>query len=341
MSNTTRSDIDLRQAGMVSIIVTVILMFVISITVLGFAQIIRRSQREALDAQLSAQAFYAAESGINDARTAIANNGGVVESKTDCKNADPTSIYKDLDGIVDQADNVSYSCLLVDPAPTDLSYPLSASNGSEVIPVNAPAAIDRINLSWTRDPNWSAPDASCPAQGLTDLPTKACWNSPYAMLRVDLVPTGDLARSALLADTFTAFVSPKGAGGTVGYTGSGANIHGGAANQGARPSASCSASSCTIAITGLSASQYYLRVSLMYNNETVLTVSAERGGVDQPLSGAEAVVDATGKAQDVLRRIQVHVPLSSNAIHSDYALETTDDICKNFTTFPGYPIACN
>jgi Tfp pilus assembly protein PilX len=63
-SKMTRED---KQAGMVAIMVTMILMIVISLIVVGFAQISRRNQRQALDRQLSTQAFYAAETGVNDA----------------------------------------------------------------------------------------------------------------------------------------------------------------------------------------------------------------------------------------------------------------------------------
>jgi Tfp pilus assembly protein PilX len=126
--------INIKQAGMVSIIVTVILMFVISITVLGFAQVIRRSQREALDNQLSTQAFYAAESGINDARTILAANPG--SSVTSCAKPSPPNPFSTLDYTVDAAHGVSYSCLLVEPSPSQLKYDLDPSAQSKIIPID-------------------------------------------------------------------------------------------------------------------------------------------------------------------------------------------------------------
>jgi Tfp pilus assembly protein PilX len=60
-----------RQAGMVSIMVTMILMVVLSLIVIGFAQIARRNSRQSLDRQLSTSAFYAAEAGVNDVRDLI------------------------------------------------------------------------------------------------------------------------------------------------------------------------------------------------------------------------------------------------------------------------------
>ena len=64
---------DIDQKGMAAILITLIMMIVISLIVLGFAQITRHDQQQALDKQLSTEAFYAAESGINDAINAIQN----------------------------------------------------------------------------------------------------------------------------------------------------------------------------------------------------------------------------------------------------------------------------
>ncbi|HET6924792.1 MAG TPA: pilus assembly PilX N-terminal domain-containing protein, partial [Candidatus Saccharimonadales bacterium] len=59
------------ERGMVSIMVTLVMIIVITLIVIGFAQVVRRNQRETLDRQLSTQAYYAAETGINDAYKAM------------------------------------------------------------------------------------------------------------------------------------------------------------------------------------------------------------------------------------------------------------------------------
>ena len=56
------------ESGIVSLMMTLVIMLVISLIVIGIAQLSRREQRQALDNQLSTQAFYAAESGVNDAQ---------------------------------------------------------------------------------------------------------------------------------------------------------------------------------------------------------------------------------------------------------------------------------
>src|SRR3954464_6641054 len=77
------------EAGMASFLIVMILMLVITLIVIGFAQVTRRNSREALDRQLSSQAFYAAESGVNVTTNAIISHVntyglGSLPTKTAC-----------------------------------------------------------------------------------------------------------------------------------------------------------------------------------------------------------------------------------------------------------------
>ncbi len=73
----------LDNAGIASIFVTIILSLVITLIVTGFAAIARREQRQALDEQLSTQAFYAAESEVNKIMSQI-NSGSIPANKNTC-----------------------------------------------------------------------------------------------------------------------------------------------------------------------------------------------------------------------------------------------------------------
>ena len=144
----------------------------------------------------------------------------------------------------------------------------------------------------------------------------------------------------MVKNMFTAFINPArdiASNRQVDYT-KGANVLGGTANQGARPVASCSDEKCVITVTGMSRTKYYARVSTIYR-ETSLSVVAKGNSGDLSLIGAQVLVDATGRAQDVLRRVQVRVPLVGDSLHPDYGIQTTDSMCKQFTTFPGYPLS--
>lgn len=333
----------LREDGIVSVTITVILMIIISITVLSFAQIVRREQRQALDNHLSNQAFYAAESGVNDARAFIQKEfiakGLVIPDKHQCQNAGTPygSLAMNMD------DSRGYTCLLVTGSPKSLYYDLSTSASSMVFPIDANGNGVTGNIINTLKVSWQSKEAGNPRVGCdssavsANLPRHDQWNCGYGLIRLDLVPMTDLNREAFMRNMFTAFLSPVQGGvgqeGSVSYT-AGTNIHGGSASQGLRPAARCDQTRCAINITGLSAGKYYARVSTLYR-DAKLQIAARTDGNSQdlPLYGTQVVVDVTGKAVDVLRRIQVRVPLVGDGLHADYGVQTNDTMCKQFTSF--------
>src|ERR1035437_8641163 len=76
-----------NELGAASIIVTMITMIIISLIVIGFATISRRIQQQSVNTQLSTQAFYAGESGGEDARkgsVAARSAGKTGPGKTSC-----------------------------------------------------------------------------------------------------------------------------------------------------------------------------------------------------------------------------------------------------------------
>jgi len=332
-----------NETGLVSITVTVILMLVITITVLSFAQVIRREQRQAVDNQLNSQAYYAAESGINDLRQYIKDHYAT-QVPPEKKVCGSTPEYP-LSGTVDGTKTL-YSCLLVTGSPKSLKYDLSPSAASKVFPVNAGAnVISAVELTWT--PSTSVnPLGSCPTTVSPNLNAATAWPcNGYGIIRVDMVPVTALTRAAMMAGTFTAFVTPTAntpGGATVSYTGAGANVYGGAANQEARPAAYCDAVNCKIRITNLPvtvpATNYFVRVSAIYRPTTLSVVAKNSLGQDLGLTGAQVMLDSTGRANDVLRRIQVRIPLVNDGLHADYGIQTTDSLCKQFNAFPSYGV---
>src|ERR1039458_10050844 len=78
------------QSGFASIVIASVIILVLSLITVGFAQLMQREQRSALDRQLSSQAYYAAESGINDAVSAI--NSGFNVAKSTCPEYNSTTV---------------------------------------------------------------------------------------------------------------------------------------------------------------------------------------------------------------------------------------------------------
>lgn len=313
-----------NQQGMVSILVTMLLMIIITLIVVGFAKLAQREQRQVLDKQLETQAFYAAETGINDAIKIISSGNFV--PKTDCGASGPYG-----DGIIDAAANVSYSCLLVDLTPGGLEFDTVSTAQSTVFQMRSStvAPFDTVTFNWRPTASASGgTDVSGCTQG--QFPQNANYDAggtcDIGILRIDLLPTEGAAftRSGLTNNMATIFAVPDGSGaGTVTYGGST-----GFTNQGVIVRGSCNASGCSATMSGLNARSYAVRLRGVYIDSAVTITATSSGGVNLPIAGAQAVVDSTGKATDVLRRLQVRVPLNSLGNIPDFAIQSKDTLCK-------------
>jgi hypothetical protein len=324
--------------------VTLILMIVISLIVVGFAQISRRNSRQALDRQLSTQAFYAAETGVNDVRNLVKTavlTGQNVPEKTDCGpgSGATAAFYAGLDPDLDNTgqDEAEYTCVMVDPTPETLLYS-NIGTDSLVVPVISAngSNISTAKLVWQTKDNTTTPTTSCPTSTSgVFTPTGASWSCGYGVLRVDLVPTdGTFDYAGLQNRTMTTFLVPQRPG-SAGSTNTTPYAAGGANN---RIGINCTDTDCNLTFTGLSTNQYYVRVSSIYKEVSLQLNAFNSSGTPLELQGAQAVIDATGKAQDVLRRIQVHVPLTPSSVNrlSDYSMQSTDAICKRFIIMDNY-----
>lgn len=319
-----------NESGIVSLIVTLVMMIVITLIVLGFAEISRNEQRSSLDDQLSAQAYYAAESGINDVRSVIdaaVAAGSSVQDKTVCGNQ---GVYT-LSSTVDATHDVSYTCVLVNSSPTTLVY--TAGYTSTVVPIISAsgAAFNSLQLSWKVPAGFSGSAASCYTNlaNVDTLPVASGtgqWGCNYPLLRVDMLNANiGLSRTNWGPNTSTMFFVPFNSGSVANSIALGAH--------GTMVPAQCNATNCTASITGLAGTTYYMRVTTLYRTNSQLIITS----VGKAFSGAQATIDATGKAQDVLRRVLVAVDLTDANAYKvpSGAIISEDSVCKRFGVTSG------
>lgn len=328
-----------NQSGLVAIIVTMIIIIVISLVVIGFARLTRRSQVQTLDRQLNTQALYAAEAGVNDAIQAI-NNNSVLASRayTKCDGTSDDFIHASNANLGSKKvlePNVEYTCLLVDPAPTTLTYQNVEPFEYKVVPVKAASPISSITIAW-ENPNKASDGelASCVIADQNDFTTRANWPARcnHPVLRVDVISennTKNVNNLRNLGNTAVFFAYPSQGGvPAVGFN------SGTGDNQGSRRPVTClsGANKCTlnIDVAAFGQNSYYLRLTPIYYSATI-DVSA--GG--QALLGAQAVVDSTGKAQDILKRVQVRVPLGGFNIAPFFAIQSGSHLCKQLNVNAG------
>ncbi len=310
--------------------VTMILMIIISLIVVGFARLVRREQRQSLDDQLSTQAFYAAETGINDAIKAMQANK-ITGNKTNCTNAVDGINYK-----INEATGVSYTCLLIDRSPDNLQYTIK-QNEQTLIPIKAESGnIDNIALSWQNSTIPPSPSfTGCPAI-IGQFPANGAWvNCDAGVLRVDLVQAGSFTRDYLTTNTLTAFLKPRNVSGAESLTFP-------PAAKGVIKGAGCSSGNtplrCNFNISGLTASNYYLRIRAIYKDIDLIVTPTDNGGHSVSLTGAQAVIDSTGKAGDVLRRVVARVSIGKSLGDNTpvFAIQSRDTICKKLQVGSGF-----
>jgi hypothetical protein len=238
--------------------------------------------------------------------------------------------------VIDAANNVSYTCLKVDPAPDNLQFD-GVAEDSVVIPITTAQNITDVTISWKPSAASGAGVASCPAAPAPGNPVfsprsgPGAWSCPYGVLRADVVPTsGALTRANLTGGLLSGYFVPN-------RTNTNTSLDYGADRGKANVVPVSCAAVCTANITNLGGSQSLsLRLSALYVPSSI-TVAAFNNATQLKISGVQAVIDATGKATDVLRRIQVRLPIvrTSGLMPGD-AIASNGAICKRFSVTNGY-----
>lgn len=323
-----------NQRGIASFMLTIVLMLVISLIVLGFSQIARRNQREALDDQLSTQAFYAAETGVNLVQHLLAS--GTHSDKTECVTAAAPVEYVNAQLNLPTASN---SCLLVTNAPGSLVYDDIGPNNT-VVPIKAQGSVvnggpgvgsGTLTLTWKTKDISPGDVSNCSTYNNADNFTRDLGGSscPYGVLHFDLVDitaAGVLTSANLQNQMITVFAPPTRNSQAI-YKKQPGNPAGTPGNV------QCTNDSCILSISDVNFDHnYYMRVTSTYKDVSMNSIAGKlNSGSSVKFLDAQVLVDSTGKAQDVLRRIQVRLnEVSSQA--PAYAIESAGSICKQYTT---------
>lgn len=343
------------EEGIVSIIVTMIIMAVLSLIVVGFAQLARREQREALDKQLSTQAFYAAESGINDALRRI-EDGTLTDNKPTCdSNGTPFSSTD----ILDNNSGVAYTCLIIDRTPSRLEFGSITVDKSTVVPINpldtstdpaTPVPLQSLDISWNKSDNTGSGYYFGGAAASIAFPNTTTWDgvtggSAAGILRLDLIPSdGGLSRATLADRMYTVFLYP---GDTAPITSSISYAENGGGLGGSVERIRCVANNnprkCKVSIGHLpSDTHYYARITSIYDNASVVITGTDALGRQVSFKDGQYVIDSTGKAGDVLKRIRVHKSAGATDYrYPTYAINSVQSICKQLEVYPARPAQGN
>jgi Tfp pilus assembly protein PilX len=316
-----------KQKGMASIMFAMFVVIVVALIATGFAVLVRNDQRQTLDKTLSNQAIYAAESAINKKYRQLTANPTTILPNTTC-NADP--IVNQNDGVLDASNpGVKISCLLWTATPTALTYDNVGLNpaATPIIPSNN--AIQSIKITWRK----TSAGGESYYSNTTQLNSVSSVGLP-AMPTLKIT----LAHVASINRTYSVFANPAN-GGTpsaqsVTNTGDGGIVNG-----------ACIAGACEVILKDLpeengnpwnNGSNQYGWISISSLNgasdvkiEAYPDPNGGGGSSAIPLQGAQLTIDATAKAQDVIKRLQVNISIPVTTWRPGFNI-SADRLCKNY-----------
>jgi len=336
-----------NEQGIVSILVSMVMMIVLTLLVLGLAQIGVSDQKNALKRQLSTTAYYLAESGINKA---INDSTNLIDGSknTTCSTTTITTFSQ----------NASIPCVITQSSGTLTDSYYQLSNGqSKVIPIintllNA-SAIGYLNFVWSSPPSTISLFSNCSNTTSNLKLTKVSgWGCPVPIIMINLVsadllasgqPTANLFNEGLDKGVATAYLYPtQVAGLTTKISGINDIIPVTCSNQ-SDNSVKCSAK---VDITGMKLStKYYMRVTPIYGS-SALTFSAY-DSAKTAIYSAQASIDSTGKVGTTSQRLYSRITTNTTTVSGStsttnlpnqgssdqtplFAIQTTNDLCKNF-----------
>ncbi len=325
-----------NERGFASIVIALTLVIILALLTVGFAQLTRREQRSALNKQLATQAYYAAESGIEDAAGDI-RSGQITTNNTGCTpNIDhmgqPHYTQVPLQPINTQL-AVAYTCLSVNLDPTILEYSNFDDSTYHTVTFSSAsgAPVQTLTVSWTSTGGKTA------GPSIIGLKQKSAWNNP-AVMEVGITPLNTPGntfpdRAAMVNGNFTVYGYPVTAASQNPVYGNSTS-----ADEGILKQAKCTGSTCSFTITNINGSNagagpYMLHLTDHYDQSDVKITGTDTAGTALKFHGAQAVIDSTGRARGVLKRLQVHIPLTDSPLLPNYAIEATN-LCKRISTEP-------
>lgn len=333
-------------------------MVLTSILTVSFIRIVNLEQQQTLNDDLSKGAYDAAQAGVEDAKRAIkycqgsANcddtsgayraqcpgffDSGAITTALDLNKQDDTIIVGDPNV------NQRYTCVTISNETLKVwgeLDPASAKSQSVFIPLKSSAGFDRVKISWSLKAAEGAPPTTVPSAW--DVSSNnprytgsagTSWQSTWpAMMRAMLVrhPSGSFSASQVQSTSKFIFpVSDGSYGSDVPLAGASRDlVYCNPGNTGA--AGNDSPYVCEAFITGIGGGQdWYLQLAPQYQ-PTNYKVELYSGGTRRMMQDAGFVIDSTGAAGDVYRRVQVIVG-PDDIISPNAAIQSGKTLCKNF-----------
>ncbi|HMQ96099.1 MAG TPA: hypothetical protein PKD19_02660 [Candidatus Saccharibacteria bacterium] len=361
------------QRGATALFIVIFSTLLLSVITVSFVGLINRDKVQSTDNELSQSAYDASLAGVEDAKRVLAaclggngNNSSacaamnagecstiVASGVVGSSGVEGETLLKTLQGDGEDI-NQAYTCVKASLDSDDVLYELPKEQ-SRMIPIRAAGSVNQIEIQWQKngDAGIAAPLSGAHTGSCTEgkLCTLEDWGNMPSLMRVQLITPGSAINLSTLDDSnqgATFFLYPSLAGGapqaieqsiTARYTST-------AESSGLKTVTSCSKTQFTVgyactarirlanpisANNGLS----FIRLTSLYKNASVRVSLKDNSGGAVQFRGVQPVVDATGRANDVFRRVEARLSTLTNAIYPEAAVDITGSgnsgsVCKNF-----------
>jgi hypothetical protein len=333
------------QSGIVALVTSIVVGLLLVVITAGAISIMSSELRQASDFDQSIKAYYAAESGLEDAIAKIRTdlNAGVpLETILDAENsaankclpfnASDADLSGDGGGDYTRA-SVSYTCQIVESLTQKIE---GVAREEEPIQIDLSSMADSYNairISWNqrgaeRDPQiYGAIPAGFPSNDTADK-----WAGVYpAVMELALIKYPKASEFDSTEIRLQSYIAkPTSALGrtTIPYDpGFRQNPH----DTTCTPSATPGNYDCVATITGINdenTNRFILRFTARYTSAHY-KVEVLQGNIPRTIPGAQMTIDVTGKAGDVYRRVRATVPIGAPAPRNPVLL-ANESICKVF-----------
>lgn len=364
-----------NQSGYASFVITFVTLIVVSLIVVAFASDARVEQKSSLASNLATEAYYAAQSGINDAYYVIQKEVAAGDQPTstgpNCATSGSAYLVNNSNQIAGNG-STEYNCLIVNSTPNSLQYQDVVPGQSLVVPVsnastgNSSDNINTITISWEYYqstvngdnlsfidcPSNSGDKATLPALNSTgsnsfdptpDSLGHACDAPP---LQVDYVSAASITNTGPYG---TFFLEPTSNGGsaqdsTISISSQQESVYPVYCNETTPANAPGGAGEYACTQTFIPSSNYeaadstfYLHIQTFYQPANISITATNPAGNVIDFANAQISIDSTGSAGGQLKRLDERVCYGQfcNSISPIGALQSTQCINKYFSVYPG------
>lgn len=344
--------------GVVSMIIVIFSALLMSLIVVGFMAIMTKNQQQATNDDLSKSAYDSAMAGVEDGKRALAyciadmtRPGCNSLDSGECNTLETIRVAARTSGLnqeyqlertlssngsntLDQA----YTCVTINPSPDEYQAEISRDQPL-LIPLRGQSRVSQLQFSWSPFPER---DVNFPSVNGGLLPLSQ-WNEEAypPIMRAQLIRLGSGGEVNLddLDDdaSSTVFLYPVESGLEEVDFASDVRHR----DKGIPFPAACSDSVCSVTMDHGDGPisepnrPSYLLLTPLYSGASIRLQLQNSSGTPIGFTDTQAIIDSTGRANSLFRRVSARVDLIPRPVYPTAALSLTGPLCKNFIVASG------